>query len=133
MREFTKSMTSFSWSMSLFGVQQLANLLTPQAANRPKHKATEAFDSVTRATEEQFGEILKETFKAGDKFQRGILDMTMGIFLPRGLNPARMMGMASDAMQQASGCCGQGGQRDGGGAPQESAGWGPMPKEAGDA
>jgi hypothetical protein len=133
MREFTKSVTSFSWSMSLFGLQQLTNLLTPQAANRPRHKATEAFDSVTRATEEQFGDILKETFKAGDKLQRGIVDMTLGIFLPRGLNPARMMGMASDTMQQATGCCGRGGPRDGSAAPPECGGWGPMPMGANDA
>jgi hypothetical protein len=127
MREFTKSMTSFSWSMSLFSVQQLANLLTPQGA-RPTHKANDAFNAITRATEEQLGDILKETFKAGDKLQRGVVDMMFGIFWPWGLNPTRMMNMASDAMQQQSaGCCGQGMPCDMGERSPASAGWGPMP------
>jgi hypothetical protein len=127
MREFTKSMVSFSWAMSLLGLQQMANLFTRQDPNRPKHKTTETFDNVTQATEGQLGDILKETFKAGDKLQRQMVNIMFGSFMPRGMNPGQMMGMASNTMQQASGCCGQGRQGSPDGMAQGATGWGPMP------
>ena len=132
MREFTKSMVSFSWAMSLFGIQQVANVFTRPDPNRPKHKTTEAFDSVTQSTEAQLGDILKETFKAGDKLQRQMVGMMFGSFMPRGMNPGQMMGMASDTMRTASGCCGQGRQGSSDGMGQEPKGWGPMPSGMGD-
>jgi hypothetical protein len=134
MREFTKSMVSFSWAMSLFSMQQLANLFTRQDPNQPRSKATDAFDCVTQATEDQLGDTLKETFKAGDKFQREMINMMFGGFRMPGMNPGQMTGMASDTMQQATGCCGQGdqgaagwGPMPPGGSPTGSTGWGPMP------
>jgi hypothetical protein len=124
MREFTKSMVSFSWAMSLFGMQQMGNMLRRPDPNRPRSPATEAFDAVTCATEGQLGDVLKETFKAGDKLQRAMVDMMLGSWMSRGMNPQGMMQAATDAMQQATGCCGQG---MAGGTGQDSAGWGPMP------
>ena len=72
MREFTKSMTSYTWAMSLFGVQQMVNVFRPG-------KAAESFNNVTKATEEQFGEALRATFRAGDNVQQGLLDVTFGM------------------------------------------------------
>ena len=34
MREFTKSLMSYTWAMSLFGVQQVVNVLTPKGQNQ---------------------------------------------------------------------------------------------------
>jgi hypothetical protein len=73
MREFTKSMMSYTWAMSLFGVQQMFNSLRPS-------KATESFDNVTEATEEEFGDALKATFRAGDNLQKGMVDLTFSFF-----------------------------------------------------
>jgi hypothetical protein len=73
MREFTKSMTSYMWAMSLFGVQQMVNVFRPS-------KAVESFENVTGATEEEFGDALKATFRAGDNLQRGLVDLTFGVF-----------------------------------------------------
>jgi hypothetical protein len=73
MREFTKSMMSYTWAMSLFGVQQMANIFRPSAA-------TESFDNVTEATEDEFGGALKATFRAGDNLQRGLVDLTFSLF-----------------------------------------------------
>ena len=95
MREFTKSILSFSWAMSLFGVQQTTNLLSPA-------KAAKAFDSVTEATQGQFTDVLKTTFNTGDKLQRSALDMTLGMFTGEALNPNKWMRMASDAAKQSA-------------------------------
>ena len=72
MREFTKSMTSYTWAMSLFGLQQMFNVFRPG-------KATESFNHVTKATEDQFGDALKATFRAGDNLQKGLVDVTFGV------------------------------------------------------
>ncbi len=73
MREFTKSMMSYTWAMSLFGVQQMFNALRPS-------KAAESFDHVTEATREEFGEALRAAFRAGDNLQQGVVDLTFGVF-----------------------------------------------------
>jgi haloalkane dehalogenase len=71
MRDFTESMLRFSWAMSLFGVQQMANLARPS-------KLAKAFDDVTGAAEAELGGMLRETFRGGDALQRGLLDRALG-------------------------------------------------------
>jgi len=149
MRDFTKSMLSYSWAMSLFGVQQMANLMRPS-------KATKAFDNVTDATEEQFGDIIKATFRAGDNIQRGIVDLTLGFFTGQAFNPNQWTRVTTDAVRQSADAVSQGVQgaantvwqaassatpqdarttvsnapgadAASGSASRQSTGWGPMP------
>jgi hypothetical protein len=119
-RDLTKSMISFSWGMSLFGGKQVVNLLTPE-------KATAAFNAVTRATEEQLGDVLKGAFKAGDQLQRGMVDMTFGLLTLEAFNPNQMMKMATDTLKQSTGAFDQGAQRGPAGSQEKSTGWGPVP------
>ena len=144
MRESIKSLFSFSWAMSLFGVQQTTNLLSPD-------KAAKAFDSVTEVTRGQLIDVLQSTFSAGDKLQRNAMELTLGMFSGEALNPNKWMRMASDAakksaeavtkgvqgvtstVRQAAAATPQGGET---GSPSDSGsastasprqGWGPMP------
>lgn len=143
MRELTKSIFSFSWAMSLFGMQQTTNLLSPA-------KAAKAFESITEATQEQFTDVLKTTFNAGDKLQRRTVDMTLGMFTGEALNPNKWVRMASDAAKQSAEAVTKGVERvsstvreaNSAATPQDSGaetasasgtsasqrpGWGPMP------
>lgn len=95
MRESIKSLLSFSWAMSLFGVQQTTNLLSPD-------KAAKAFESVTEVTRGQLTDALQTTFSAGDKLQRGAVDLTLGMFTGEALNPNKWLRMASDAAKQST-------------------------------
>ena len=95
MRELTKSIFSFSWAMSLFGIQQTANLMSPE-------KAVKAFDAVSDAAREQFSEVMQSTFNAGDKFQRGAVDMTLGTMSRDSANPNKWVRIASDAAKQSA-------------------------------
>ena len=95
MREFTKSLSSFWWAMSLFGVQQTANLLSPD-------RAAKAFDSVTKASQEQLGNTLKSTFNVGDRLQRTAVDLTLGMFTGQMLNPNRWLRTAADVARQST-------------------------------
>jgi hypothetical protein len=125
-RDLTKSMLSFSWAMSLFGVNQLTNTLIPQTPSQPTHRATTAFNNVTQATEEQLGSTLKGVFKAGDQLQRGMVDLMFGFLSLEAFNPSQLMRMTSDMMRQTTGAFGQGFQ-SGPSASQAQAGWGPIP------
>jgi len=80
MRDFTKSIFSFSWATSLFGLQQTLNLLRPQ-------QAAKAFDDVREVTTAQLGELLKQTFRAGDKLQREFVDLTLGFLARQTFDP----------------------------------------------
>ena len=120
LRDLTKSMLSFSWGMSLFGVTQLINSMTPD-------KATGAFNAVTRATEAQLSDVLKGAFKAGDQLQRNMVDMTFSMLMLQALNPSQMMKMASDVMQPTTGASGQNAQARPSGPQAQAAGWGPIP------
>ena len=68
--------------MSLFGAKQLVNSLMPE-------KATAAFNTVTRATEEQLGDVLKGAFRAGDQLQRDMVDMTFSFLMLEASTQAR--------------------------------------------
>ncbi len=118
-RDLTKSMLSFSWGMSLFGVTQLINSMTPE-------KATGAFNAVTRATEAQLSDVLKGAFKAGDQLQRNVVDMTFGMLTLDTLDPSKMMKRASDVMQPTTGASGQSAQARPVGSPEQGMGWGPV-------
>jgi flagellar hook-basal body complex protein FliE len=94
MRELTKSIFSFSWAMSLFGIQQTANLTSPQ-------KAAHAFDTIAEATEEQLSEVLRSTFSAGDKLQRSGVDLTLGLIAGDAPNANQWVRTASNAAKQS--------------------------------
>jgi hypothetical protein len=72
MREFVKSMTSYTLATSVFGLQTMINVFRPG-------RATESFNNVTKATEDEFGDAFKATFRAGDNLQRGLVDLTFGV------------------------------------------------------
>jgi hypothetical protein len=101
MRDLIKSMLSFSWGMSLFGVKQLGNLVPPLDPSQPQNKPVTAFDAVTHATEGQLDGAI-EAFQAGDRLQRDLVDMIFSI-LPADQTPsAPSMHASSDLQTQPS-------------------------------
>jgi hypothetical protein len=94
MRELTKSMLSYTWAMSMFGMRQVGALLQPQTWE----SAAASFDAVNRCTDDNLGPLTRSTFRAGDTLQRGVVDLMF-----RFLNP---------------------GAGRGGWSPGSSAGWG---------
>jgi hypothetical protein len=101
--EFIKSLTRFSLTMSLFGVQQLANAFSPSRLNQPAGeaaRATAAFAQITRATEEQFDEAIKSAFRAGDQLQAGMVDLIYSAFTFEAFTPRYATRLVFDTMQQ---------------------------------
>jgi hypothetical protein len=79
MREFTKSIISYAWSSSLFGMQEMARFLTPQGWLQTDQSA-QSFNSVSKATADQMGSIARSTFRVGDNLQRGTVDLMFSVF-----------------------------------------------------
>jgi len=100
MRASTKSPLSFAWVMSLFGVEQLATILT-QNVSGSQEKATGAFDAVTQATIDQFGTVIQGLFQAGDELQREAVDVLFSVLSPTGLVrlPGDMLQWSTQALR----------------------------------
>jgi hypothetical protein len=146
-RELTKSMMSYTWAISVFGVQQMVNLIAPGQGGDQNGKTSEALNNVTQATADTFDNTLKAAFRAGDNFQSGMVDLMFGGLLSGGCEPSRWMRMGADAMKQmtdlgmrvaqstanagrgaaqTTGNPAGGGESEGPGMPRN--GWGPMPR-----
>lgn len=139
MRELTKSVTSFSWAMSMFGLDQVANLFVPQSAQVGDRTAG-SLEQVTQAMEGQLSDVFRRTFQAGDQFQRGVVDATFSLFPLELFDPRRWMQIgagAAAATGRAAGEAGRsagqaaagalGGAQTGCGPSAPPPGWGPMP------
>jgi hypothetical protein len=86
MRDFLKSTLRFSWAMSLFGVQQLENIVSDPS--QQTSKTATAFESVTQATEQVLNGVVKDAFKAGDRLQSGVVDAMLGPPTSKSQQPA---------------------------------------------
>ena len=92
------SVLSFPYAMSLFGLQQMANIFDPDRAAR-------SFKSVTRATEGELSNPLRVAFQLGDAVQRAATSMTFGLFGGRNGNQdagRSWLNTAADVMQRTA-------------------------------
>jgi hypothetical protein len=89
MREVAKSMLGFSWAVSLFGAQQIAKLLTP-ASQMPEVTAAQ-FDEATRAVQELMNETVAQQFRAGDEWQRRMVDTLCDAVALQGIDVRRVL------------------------------------------
>lgn len=123
MRELAKSVISFSWSMSLFGVNQVLNLMKPQGRDQARtHPVTTAFNATAEATEAQLSGALRGVYKVGDQFQREMVDMMSSTLTLDSFNPGKMLKVTSDIIGQV--IPGKGGASK---VQYEPIGWGPVP------
>ena len=102
MRELTKSFFSFSWTMSLFGLEQLTNLLSEERSGNRRERMAEAFDKVTEATVEQFGKRTSSLYESGDKLQRETIDLMFDMSRPEELKPSKVADRAADLVEDAA-------------------------------
>src|SRR5262245_41807636 len=87
MKEFTKSLFSYSLAMALFGLKEFDNMMSPSTGHKPP--AIKSLDTVTSATVAQFGETLKDTFRAVDSLQRGAVELMFDVMFPFAASQAK--------------------------------------------
>jgi len=101
MLELTKSTLSYSWAMSLFGVQQAANLIVPQSPGQPTREVNAASYSVTQATENQFNDLIFGAFQIGDDTQRFLVDLMFDALTLRAFTPGYVYRLTSAIVSQS--------------------------------
>jgi len=93
MRDLTKSVFTFPWAISMFGVQQIVNLVAPPADGRIAG-STAAIDAVSQAAEQQLDGWLDETLQIGKTVQRTLVDLTL--LRPPSIDSSGLMRVATD-------------------------------------
>jgi hypothetical protein len=85
MRELAKSAFSFSWALSLLGVDQAINLV------RPGHKSTsDVFEPITQVAVNQLDDSMRSMYRFGDNLQTRMFDMAFSW-----MNPSEMAKMSN--------------------------------------
>lgn len=103
--EFIKSLTRFSWAMSLFGVNQLANTFLSSCLGQPTNKSRNviaAMDAITDATQEEFNEASKLAFRAGEQLQISMVDVMYSAFTFDESTSRYATKLVFDLMQQSA-------------------------------
>ena len=101
MRELAKSLSSFSWALSLFATQQVLGLLrAPFAGGAPD--SSQRLETVTRAAQGSLDGRFQRTFEAGDQAQRSVLDLVFSLASPDAWNANRLAALSSRALQQST-------------------------------
>lgn len=88
MREVTESVLRFTWAMSLVGVRQAANLLTPR---RGWETTTRELDAVSGAAGREMGETMRGFYRAGDRLQAGMVDTVSRLFTGSWSEPGKAL------------------------------------------
>ena len=88
MREVAKSMLGFSWAVSLFGVQQLAKLVTPSATSQ--EAAASQFDEASRAVQGFLTDTVAQQFRTGDEWQRRLVDALFDAATLQSVDPTKL-------------------------------------------
>ena len=102
MLELTKSAVSYSWAMSLFGAQQLANLVAPQNLQYPTLKLGTAFYPITQAVEIELNnsDLIFGAFVFGEEAQRALVDLAFDGLSLRAFTPSYMAKLTKDVAVQ---------------------------------
>ena len=85
MRELAKSMVGFSWAVGLFGLQQFTRALMP--ASTPPDETAAQLDDVARAAQRHLSDQYAQQFRAGDEWQRRLIDMMFDAAATRSFDP----------------------------------------------
>jgi len=102
MRDLTKSFFSFSWTMSLLGLEQLTNLLSEERSGNRRERMAKAFDAVAEATVEQLGERTSSLYESGNKLQRETVDLMFDLSRPEELKPRKVVDRAADLVESTA-------------------------------
>jgi hypothetical protein len=97
MRELTKSMTRYGWAMSVFGVQQMVDLMN---AKEGFQNASESFNRVSGAAADSLSGSLKSVYRAGDEMQARVVDLFMTPLVA--MDPNRWMRAGATAARQTA-------------------------------
>ena len=95
MRELAKSVFSFSWAISLLGIDQAVNLVRPGQQSKG-----DVFTPIVQVAVNELDESMKAIYRFGDNVQTRMVDMAFS------WNPLRSMTNCGPCSVQAGGTTG---------------------------
>jgi hypothetical protein len=102
MRDLTKSFTSFSWAMTLFGLDQLRHLVADDDSGKRRERIGGDLDAMTTAAKDRLSERNASMFDAGNTLQSDMVDLTFDIFRGEELKPRKMLDRAADFVEESA-------------------------------
>lgn len=102
MRDLTKSFTSFSWAMTLFGLDQLRHLIADDDSGKRRERIGGDLDAMTSAAKDRLSERNASMFDAGNTLQSDMVDLTFDIFRGEELKPRKMLDRAADFVEESA-------------------------------
>ena len=102
MRDLTKSFMSFSWAMTLFGLDQLRHLVTDDDSGKRRERISEDLEAVTNAAKDRLSERNASMYDAGTTLQRDMVDLTFDIFRGDELKPRKILDRAADFVEESA-------------------------------
>ena len=102
MRDLAKSLFRFSWAMSLFGIEQMGNVMFPSRSGDREDRVKGALDDVAGATEGAFSERTKSVFESGDKLQGEMVDAVFDAFKDENTSPSKIMNRMADFVEDSA-------------------------------
>jgi hypothetical protein len=87
MREVAKSAFSFSWALSLLGIEQAVNIFRPGQQGKG-----DVFGPITQVAVNQLDDSLKGMYRFGDNLQKQMFDMTLSLMNPSTLSKMNPFG-----------------------------------------
>ena len=102
MRDLTKSFMSFSWAMTLFGLDQVRHLVADDDSGERSDRISQDLDAVTTAAKDRLSERNASMFDAGNTLQNDMVDLTFDIFRGEELKPRKMIDRAADFVEESA-------------------------------
>jgi len=102
MRDLAKSFMSFSWAMTLFGLDQLRHLVADDDSGKRRQRIGSDLDAVTTAAKDRLSERNASMFDAGQNLQRDMVDLTFDIFRGENLKPRKILDRAADIAEESA-------------------------------
>jgi len=102
MNDLAKSAIRFPWAMSLFGMQQFANLFTPGAERDALRRVQDSLYASEEAMQQQLGDLMFAFFQVGDEVQGDFLDLAFDTLSLRAFSTEYVRHLTGGLAQQSA-------------------------------
>jgi hypothetical protein len=102
MRDLTKSFFSFSWAMTLFGLEQFRTLFSDEIEGRRRDRMTHDLEAVTDVAKRRLSKRNASMFESGNDLQRDMVDLMYDIVRGEEVKPRSVFDRAADLVEESA-------------------------------
>lgn len=102
MRDLTKSFFSFSWAMTMFGLEQFRTLFSDEIEGKRRDRMTHDLEAVTEVTRKRLSKRNASMFESGNDLQRDMVDLMYDIVRGEEVKPRSVFDRAADLVEESA-------------------------------